>query len=162
MDIQDLGAIGEFISSVAIVITLIFLTMETRHARNATQQGNRQARHQIRTDISLSLAVNPQLSEVLAKSAAHLGGDPLENEFGLTDSEYIQLLLHTLSSFRHFEDQYFSDLPASDRLGLESQVRQALSLSTYSKLWEQFKGGFDDRFQQYVDNLMPEGIGGNS
>ena len=42
MDIQDLGAIGEFISSVAIVITLIFLTMETRRARNATQQNNRQ------------------------------------------------------------------------------------------------------------------------
>ena len=38
MDIQDLGAIGEFISSVAIVITLIFLTMETRRARNATQR----------------------------------------------------------------------------------------------------------------------------
>ena len=40
MDIQDLGAIGEFISSVAIVITLIFLTMETRQARTATQQSN--------------------------------------------------------------------------------------------------------------------------
>jgi len=161
MDIQDLGAIGEFISSVAIVITLIFLTMETRHARNATQQGNRQARHQIRTDISLSLAVNPQLSELLAKSAEHLGGDPFENELGLTGSEYIQLLLHTLSSFRHFEDQYFSDLPESDRLGLERQLRQSLSTSTHSKLWELLRSGFDDRFQQYVDNLIREGTQGD-
>ncbi len=51
MDIQDLGAIGEFISSVAIVITLIFLTTETRRARNATQQSNRQARHRMMSKI---------------------------------------------------------------------------------------------------------------
>ena len=65
MDIQDLGAIGEFISSVAIVITLIFLTIETRRSRNATQQSNRQARHRIRTDINLASAVSPQLCEIM-------------------------------------------------------------------------------------------------
>ena len=67
MNVQDLGAIGEFISSIAIVITLIFLTMETRHARNATQQSDRLARHRIRTDLSLAFAVNPQLSEVFVR-----------------------------------------------------------------------------------------------
>ena len=65
MNVQDLGAIGEFVSSLAIVITLIFLAIETRRARHATQQSNRQARHRIRTDLNLAVAVNPQLSELL-------------------------------------------------------------------------------------------------
>ena len=160
MDIQDLGAIGEFVSSVAIVVTLIFLTIETRQARNATQQSNRQARHQIRTDINLALAVNPQLSEIFAKSTRHLDGDrpDIENELGLSGSERIQLVVYVLSFLRHFEDQYFSDLPESDRLGLESHARLVLNLSPYSKIWEQSKSGFDNRFQEYVDNLVREGI----
>ena len=68
MDIQDLGALGEFIGSIAIVVTLIFLTVETRQARNATQQSNRQARHLIRSQLNQALAVNPQLAEVMTRS----------------------------------------------------------------------------------------------
>ena len=159
MEIRDLGAVGEFVSSVAIVVTLIFLTIETRQARNATQQSNRQGRHQIRTNLNLAIASNPQLAEVFAKSTRHLDGETpgVENEFGLSGSEHIQLVVFVLSFFRHLEDQYFSDLPESDRSGLESHARLLLNLSPYSKVWERSKSGFDSRFQQYIDNLLREG-----
>ena len=161
MDVQDLGAIGEFISSIAIVITLIFLTMETRQARNATQQSNRQARHKIRTDLNLALAVNPALCEVLAKSAQHLNsGRPMfdsESEWGLSVHEGMQLFSLSLSFLWHFEDQYFSDLPETDRSSLESQIRILLGIPPFLKHWEQNKSGFDKRFQEYVDDLIREG-----
>jgi hypothetical protein len=70
MEIQELSAIGAFITSITIVITLIFLALETRRSRTATQQSNRQARQRIRADLSLATAVNPQFSEVMAKTLA--------------------------------------------------------------------------------------------
>ena len=148
MDFQDLGAIGEFISSVAIVTTLVFLTLETRQARNATQQSNRQARHRIRTDINLAMAVNPQLTEVLAKTSENPAG-----EFGLSHAEQIQLSNYFLLFFRHIEDQFFSDIPETDRFGLETQARRALSIPVFSAYWERFKESFESRFQEYVDGL---------
>ncbi len=164
MDIQDLGAIGEFISSVAIVITLIFFTMETRRARTATQQSNRQARHRIRTDLALAIAGNPQLSEVFVRSGQHLSGTDrprfdLESVFGVSDAESLQLFNYAIAMLRHLEDQYFSDLPESDRAGLEAQTRVILNFSPFLALWELSKSGFDNRFQEYVDNLMQEGQG---
>ena len=57
MNIQDLGAIGEFISSITIVITLIILTVETRRARNATQQTNRQGSESEQIWVSLSRSI---------------------------------------------------------------------------------------------------------
>ncbi len=44
MTIQDLGALGEFVSSVVVVITLVYLTMQVR-------QGNALARAQTRQSV---------------------------------------------------------------------------------------------------------------
>ena len=155
MNVQDLGAIGEFISSVAIVVTLIFLTIETRQARNATQQSNRQARQRIRTDLSLAIAVNPQLSELMVKSFSEVDPEivPTASEFGLSTAEGVQAYNYTIAYFRYLEDQFFSDLPETDRFSLEGQVKVIPSNPYFTKFWEQSKGMFDHRFQEYVDNL---------
>ena len=76
MEIQDLGAIDEFLSSIAIVVTLIFIALETRRSRAATQQSHRQARQKIRTDISLAAAINPQLAELMAAGRHIEDADP--------------------------------------------------------------------------------------
>ena len=36
MSIQDLGSIGEFISSIAVLVTLLYLAVQVRQTRNAT------------------------------------------------------------------------------------------------------------------------------
>ena len=162
MSVRDLGAIGEFVSSIAIVITLIFLAVETRRARNATQQSTRQARQRIRTDLSLSLAVNPQLCELFVKtlSEADLETLPTASEFGLSTAEGVQAYNYTVAYFRYLEDQFFSDLPETDRFSLEGQVKVIPNNPYFTQFWEQHKNMFDPRFQEYVDNLNePSGQG---
>ncbi len=156
MNVQDLGAIGEFVSSIAIVITLIFLVVETRRARDATQQSTRQARQRIRTDLSLAIAVNPQLSEAMTKMFSDVDPEvvPIASEFGLSTAEGIQIYNYTLAYCRYLEDQFFSDLPETDRFALEAQVKVIPSNPYFAKFWEQSKEMFDHRFQGYVDNLI--------
>ena len=156
MEIQDLGAIGEFVSSIAIVITLIFLAMETRHSRNATQQSNRQARQRIRTDLSLAVALSPQLTELLARSMDEPDPDgsiPNPSDFNLSVAEGVQVYNYTVAYRRYLEDQFFSDLPGVDRFSLESQVRAIAGNPYMVKFWERSEGMFDPRFREYVDNL---------
>jgi hypothetical protein len=41
MSIADLGSLGEFVASIAVVITLIFLAIQMRHTRQATETNTR-------------------------------------------------------------------------------------------------------------------------
>ena len=158
MEIQDLGAIGEFISSIAIVVTLIFLVLETRRSRAATQQSNRQARQRIRTDHSLGIAFNPQFAEVFVTALGEPGDldrppGPDPGDFGLSQAAGFQIYCFSVSFARYLEDQFFSDLPETDRFALESQVRILTHNPYMSKFWEMFKSDFDPRFQAYVDRF---------
>ncbi len=156
MEIQDLGAIGEFISSIAIVVTLIFLVLETRRSRAATQQSNRQARQRIRTDLSLGIAFNPEFAEVFVTTLGEpsdLNRVPNASDFGLSPAAGVQMYSFSVSFARYLEDQFFSDLPETDRFALESQVR-IMSRNLYMwKFWELSKSDFDPRFQAYVDRF---------
>ena len=40
MTIFELGALGEFIGSIAVVVTLAFLTIQIRRSSKITEQGN--------------------------------------------------------------------------------------------------------------------------
>jgi hypothetical protein len=155
MEIQDLGAIGEFVSSVAIVITLIFLALETRRSRTATQQSNRQARQRIRTDHSLGIAFNPEFAEVFATAIGE-STDPtgilsISNDLGLSTVQGLQMYSFSISFMRYLEDQFFSDLPETDRFALEGQVKVVTGNHYMTKLWERAKGDFHPRFQEYLD-----------
>ncbi|MFT7213861.1 MAG: hypothetical protein ACI9XK_004120 [Granulosicoccus sp.] len=151
---MELGAIGEFISSIAIVTTLVFLLLETRQSKAATQQSNRQARQRIRTDLSLALVVNPQIAELFAKTLPDdYPGLTQANEFNLSIAESIQAFNYTIAYFRYLEDQFFSDLPGTDRFSLESQVKQ-ITNPYFEKYWEEKKSDYDPLFQKYVDEMI--------
>ena len=76
MEIQDLGAIGEFVSSLVVVATLIVLTWETRKAKQATLQANRVVRQQIRNDLSLALVQTEGVAISILNSAFQLQAQP--------------------------------------------------------------------------------------
>lgn len=160
MDIQDLGAIGEFISSVVIVITLIFLTLETRQTRHATLQGNREARQRIRHDLHRLRAENPSLVEIIVKANNHLAdGDDLANEkaakdYGLTQVEHHRLQAVMSASTTHWFDQFYTELPESDRLSLDGQVKGTISNPVFRKFWAERREGFPDDFTDYIEGLL--------
>ena len=96
MDIQDLGAIGEFVSSVVIVITLIVLVYEVRSTKRATQLANAQERRRDRTAQWRMVVDSPPLAAIIAKAYNH-NGDPgiLNNarEYGLEPQVVVMMPL---------------------------------------------------------------------
>ncbi len=76
------------------------------------------------------------------------------SEFNLSVAEGIQFLNYTLAYFRYLEDQFFSDLPETDRFSLEGQVRFIPSNPYFAKYWDERKSDFNPRFQVYVDEMI--------
>lgn len=91
MTLQDLGAIGEFLGFVAVLITLVYLAIQTKQARLAAQESAKhaglQATHSI-IDIYTrwrnTLLSDPSYPEVIAKANR---SEPL------TDAEQVVLSL---------------------------------------------------------------------
>jgi hypothetical protein len=69
MDLQDLGAIGEFAGAFLLFVSLIYLTIQVRMARISrvadTTQRVREGHHQV----FLTLATNRELAEKFCKKS---------------------------------------------------------------------------------------------
>ena len=61
MGIQDLGAVGEFISSLVIVVTLLVLIYEVRGIKQATLQSNAQERQRKQEGCLTTMSETPSL-----------------------------------------------------------------------------------------------------
>ncbi len=71
MDLQDLGNIGEFVASIAVLLTLVFLTLETRRNTAAVRRAN--ARHTaIQQANALGELLDGEVAEIFLKGQKSL------------------------------------------------------------------------------------------
>ena len=75
MSIQDLGSIGEFLSAIAVLATLVYLSLQTRQARIAAEETAKfsglQATHSMLDlyfDWRRTLFSDPAHREIIAKA----------------------------------------------------------------------------------------------
>ena len=65
MNIMELGAIGEMVSGIAVVASLVFVGLQIRHNTGAVQSSTQQSLHGSWAGTTTALAVDP--NEALAK-----------------------------------------------------------------------------------------------
>jgi hypothetical protein len=74
MNFQNLGAIADFVSSVLVLITLIYIAVQTNHARRSQLSIEQHAVHSGHRELFLALMNSPDLPDIIAKASA---GDEL-------------------------------------------------------------------------------------
>lgn len=67
MNVQDLGSIGELVSSLVVLVTLIYFAVQLRETRKALMAQAYQARTIAQQDALLRVAENEGLSAIIAK-----------------------------------------------------------------------------------------------
>ena len=77
MNIQDLGALGEAISAVAVVITLIYLSIQTRTNTKALKAQTHQQIAESRRQTLTLFFEYPELHEAILRAWA---GEPLSDQ----------------------------------------------------------------------------------
>ena len=73
MSIMELGALGEFVAAVAVLITLIYLTIQVRNTREESTRAVLQSRAELSVGSLMSSAASDGLSAAYARAAEAVG-----------------------------------------------------------------------------------------
>ena len=130
--IQDIGALGEFLGSVAVLLTLVYLAVQTRASRQATD---------LQTFLALSnngssvfatlLASNPEALEIFWKGNA---GEPLdERELRIFATIVDGVTVNPYASLLHASP---SPTRASALDGYQGLIQSLWENPNFLKLWE--------------------------
>ena len=76
MNRDAIGAIGQLLGSVTVLVTLGYLAVQVRHARQETRRALSQGRGEGFRDM-MAFEIDPRLSGIAVRAAAALGGQTL-------------------------------------------------------------------------------------
>lgn len=148
MKLEKIAAIAEIISSIAIVITLLYLSIQTRQTSEALLANSRQTSIMADVQLSTTLVANPQ--------AVVNGGKPL-SQLSPAQSEQVGNVIAGLVRTREFEfHQYKNGI--LDKATLDSYmgtlVRWLRRGDVDMYYWKLFFKEVDPGFVDYVNSLL--------
>ncbi len=162
MTVMELGALGEFLDVFALVATLIYLSIQMRHARGESEKAVLEARNTGIRELSLSVATSDGLSAALVKAdeAIRLVRNPFESELvehGLDNQEASRVNQFYLATWRHDATQY-ETATQEQRNDQNGRLRAVYTDGAGRLFWENFprvqRG--TDPFVKHVNQLIAE------
>jgi len=147
MTIMELGAVGEFVGAIAVVVTLIYLSIQMRQNTNAIGLNTAQAvTEELQGMFSLT-ASNQELAEMLVKAA---GGSELQG------AERVRYYSFTHNLVRVYENAFLqlrSDVIDQARwAGMTRMMIDYTSMAGFQSYWLDRKHWVSDEFQEHMDN----------
>lgn len=157
MDIQDLGAIGEFVGAIFIVVTLIYLVVQIRQNTTSIRS---QSRYFVLEALNadMRLGATPEYGGLRTKVLRREASQAERGHWAMT---LASLLSHHEMLYFELEDRA---LPAEFGETLRARVAGALIEPDATNVWRNTRALFTSSFQSYVDEIAreePESILGN-
>ena len=116
MTLQDLGSLGELISGIAVLITLIYLSIQMKQVKNSTQRSSIIESNQVFNDIFLASMTSPDFAKVLDKASADYQALESHEKIMLTQylAAYINAVEISIDLITHgeFDQELASDVDA--------------------------------------------------
>ncbi len=113
MDIMELGALGEFISAIVVVVTLVYLALQVRHGREALTANTRELEQSRRLQIAEAYrarascmmshymdVVQSDLPEIHQKRSEH-------DEASLTLADRLRNQHQLMAKYTHLDNVHF-------------------------------------------------------
>jgi len=155
MTLSDLGSIGEFISSIGVIVTLIYLAIQLKQNTEAMRESQRIARVDAMTTknelierSSAQAAINPEILELRLRAKK-------EGVGGLSELETARLVSWEAARAMRLESQFFQWENGLLDDDYYDQFRRAISNS--APLWKAL--GLDygrPTFRDAVDRILSE------
>ncbi len=158
---QLLGNFGEFAGAIAVVGTLIYLAIQIRQSKKATEANTRSLRGTASWDAEIVFAHrnektshDKEFSDLLQRAY-----DPNGNVNSWDQSERNQIMLDTLSCFQMVQAQYFlwreGSLPDDIWNYRSTWARRAVMLPVIAAFWQQFRSSdiLCEPFMDYIDSI---------
>jgi len=152
MSLSDIASIGSLVSGVAVLVSLIYLSLQmkqnTKHTRALIHQGRTEGI----ADWLNELASDPTLMEIYLRGTA---GDQT-----MSDVEAARFVVVSTARFYSFEDQFYQHseglLSEARYAGLVTAAKGSLRYPGSRTTWLLMRGSFESGFQGFMDNILNE------
>ena len=152
MDIQDLGAIGELIGSIAVVVTLIYLAQQIRQNTRQLHVSNSQNSVENHYNLVTPLAMDKEFLKKWKKAGSHF--DELDED---EQDQFVMYEWRALSSWRHYHqlresglvtDSHWHELTwVFENVGQRGSMRAA---------WKMYRTSYSLDFREFMDTYLLE------
>ena len=147
MNLDQLGNLGEFVSGVAVVASLIYVAIQIRQNTRATQAATLQ---EVSRDMREQFSPKPVVHEASRKIS---GGEKLTFEERWAWNQY------TMNTFRMYENQWFQyqrgALDAQLFRGYQNHIYLTMDLPGVKAFWESTSTAFfHPEFVTHVERLL--------
>jgi hypothetical protein len=150
MTLSDLASIGTLISGVAVLVSLVYLAVQTRQNVRHTRALVQQARSMHAADMPLRTAENDSLA------AIRLRGD--DGDATLDRVAFSRYWLMRISIFWSWEDQFHQHrdglLDASRFAGTVRVMELQFTTPGCRYVWKHARMGFGPDYQAFMDAIM--------
>lgn len=151
-------ALGQIISTVAVVMTLVYLTNQIQQAETASTDANRLARSSGVADFFLAAAHDPAFRRAQERAAgdtvhAHFIRE-VQRRLELTEDEATQLAAAAQYWFWLHWGQWRSSMDEGDRRELQNMIERFYVLPHIRVVWEAHRGWMDADFVEFVDEAL--------
>ncbi len=147
MTIMELGAVGEFVGAIAVVVTLIYLAVQMRQNTNALKLATaRSVTEELQDSFSL-LASNQELADIFVTASG---------ELALQGAERVRYYTLTSNLVRVYENAFLqSRAGAMEQAHWEGLTRLMIdytSMAAFQQYWQDRKHWVSDDFQEYMES----------
>ncbi len=153
LTIQDLGALGEFFGSIAVLVTLVYLALQTRQNTMAISAQLEAAALGANQDMYLSIATSNELEEALAD----------DRTTDMTTNQWRRAVLFgsLLNSMQwHIHQSRRGLLPTFNEAGAGANVRNFFAaFRSFEGWWEARKAIYLPEFVEWVDEQRAKATG---
>ncbi len=158
MTISELGSIGEFVSAFAVLVTLIYLSVQVRQAKREAAI----AQAQLRQDSGRAMLMHltePGLSSLIAETNSKSGHThefqvSIERELGLDPEEAHRLSQWCFVVLRYFETYFSLETAPTERL--RNNVKVNLQQPFFRLFWRDAHDFFKPEMVVLIDEIIRE------
>ena len=150
MTIQDLGSIGEFVSAMIIIVTLIYIAIQSKQTQNLLRSSSFQERTSTAVNLYTEVATSERLAKILVKN---------NSGQSLTDEEQIRLRFWQLCVLKAAENIHYQlhigVLEGEFEATLDESVVVAIrEVPGLREVWKENKAQFGRSFQSFIDGKL--------
>jgi hypothetical protein len=151
MNWEAVSAIADVFASIAILVTLIYLALQIRQAKEQITLAGQRHRADAARDVLSSVSDSPYLAPILAKLGGFDWGD-----YGLDDTQDKVRLFMWCHAWTRTEEMNFRMSSPEQRATQDQLLRGWLSVPWAAQFWTQNRAIYDADFADRMDTLLDE------
>jgi hypothetical protein len=154
MNWEALGAIGEIVAAVAVVVTIAYLAVQIRQNTKAVRLAAYDSFVTITSDVRRSVFENEEVARIYEVGLA----DP-DQLSGLEQTRFRVLMMSVMQAFQvqYFQMAHSELFPEAWAAGSHS-LRRVLSQPGGAKYWASYRHEYPPGFVQEVDRVLSEPV----